>query len=282
MEKLQIYYIPARNSRKYIEPTALGSAGQIMPPTQPRQAPMPSRPPMPDQPPIPGHPGYNQPPAPGTGMYQQPQQYAQAQRRLDPDQMPNPISVIIENQSSAGGAFIIYYHNYFHYHKQILCTGCLLMSTEHHLHSELRVLRIMEGVQDFGNSISKILRTSSTWIEGRSPLYRNANNESHFGESHYSNNSHFSGRPQNEISNLPKLHKNGIKCSKLAKKSKTVLRRSNERCIELEKTEISFIFIKVENEVSKLPKLHKNGIKCSKLAKKSKTVYDALMNDVSS
>ncbi|XP_067615369.1 uncharacterized protein [Eurosta solidaginis] len=26
MEKLQIYYIPARNSRKYIEPTALGSA----------------------------------------------------------------------------------------------------------------------------------------------------------------------------------------------------------------------------------------------------------------
>ncbi|XP_067629534.1 cyclin-dependent kinase 8-like [Eurosta solidaginis] len=81
--------------------------GQIMPPTQPRQAPMPSRPPMPGQPPIPGRPGYNQP-APGTGMYQQPQQYAQAQRRLDPDQMPNPISVIIGNQSSAGGAFIIY------------------------------------------------------------------------------------------------------------------------------------------------------------------------------
>ncbi|XP_067637805.1 uncharacterized protein [Eurosta solidaginis] len=82
--------------------------GQIMPPTQPRQAPMPSRPPMPGQPPIPGRPRYNQPPAPGTGMYQQPQQYAQAQRRLGPDQMPNPISVIIENQSIAGGAFIIY------------------------------------------------------------------------------------------------------------------------------------------------------------------------------
>ncbi|XP_067637786.1 uncharacterized protein [Eurosta solidaginis] len=109
--------------------------GQIMPPTQPRQAPMPSRPPMPGQPPIPGRPGYNQPPAPGT---------------------------------------------------------------EHHLHSELRVLHIMEGIQDF-DSISKILRTSSTWIEGRSPLYRNANNESHFGESHYSNNSHFSGRPRDHV-----------------------------------------------------------------------------------
>ncbi|XP_067618864.1 protein transport protein Sec24C-like isoform X2 [Eurosta solidaginis] len=47
-----------------------------------------------------------QPPEPVTGKYQQPQQYDQAQRRLDPDQMPNPISVIIENQNSAGGAFI--------------------------------------------------------------------------------------------------------------------------------------------------------------------------------
>ncbi|XP_067629498.1 protein transport protein Sec24C-like [Eurosta solidaginis] len=47
-----------------------------------------------------------QPPAPVTGKYQQPQQYDQAQRRLDPDQMPNPIRVIIENQNSAGGAFI--------------------------------------------------------------------------------------------------------------------------------------------------------------------------------
>ncbi|XP_067625316.1 protein transport protein Sec24C-like [Eurosta solidaginis] len=53
-----------------------------------------------------GRPGYNQPPAPVTGIYQQPQQYDQAQRRLDPDQMPNPISVIIENKNSAGGAFI--------------------------------------------------------------------------------------------------------------------------------------------------------------------------------
>ncbi|XP_053957930.1 protein transport protein Sec24C [Anastrepha ludens] len=70
-----------------------GYAGQMMPPTQP------------GQPPMPGRPGFNQPPAPG-GMYQQPQQYAQAQRRLDPDQMPNPISVIIENQRNAGGPFV--------------------------------------------------------------------------------------------------------------------------------------------------------------------------------
>ncbi|XP_067613534.1 protein transport protein Sec24D-like isoform X2 [Eurosta solidaginis] len=68
--------------------------GQMIPPTQPGQAPMPSQPPMLSQPPIPGRPGYN------------PQQYDQAQRRLDPDQMPNPISVIIENQISAGAAFI--------------------------------------------------------------------------------------------------------------------------------------------------------------------------------
>ncbi|XP_067620092.1 protein transport protein Sec24C-like [Eurosta solidaginis] len=61
-----------------------GYMGQIMPPTQPGQ----------------------QPPAPGTGIYQQPQQYDEAQRHLDPDQMPNPISVIIENQNSAGCAFI--------------------------------------------------------------------------------------------------------------------------------------------------------------------------------
>ncbi|XP_067629069.1 protein transport protein Sec24C-like isoform X2 [Eurosta solidaginis] len=47
-----------------------------------------------------------QPPAPVTGKYQQPQQYDQAQRRLDPDQIPNPMSVIIENQKNAGGAFI--------------------------------------------------------------------------------------------------------------------------------------------------------------------------------
>ncbi|XP_067618656.1 protein transport protein Sec24C-like isoform X2 [Eurosta solidaginis] len=47
-----------------------------------------------------------QPPAPVTGKYQQPQQYDQAQRRLDPDQISNPMSVIIENQKNAGGAFI--------------------------------------------------------------------------------------------------------------------------------------------------------------------------------
>ncbi|XP_067634910.1 protein transport protein Sec24C-like isoform X2 [Eurosta solidaginis] len=48
----------------------------------------------------------SQPPAPVTGKYQQPQQYDQAQRRLDPDQIPNPMSVIIENQKNPGGAFI--------------------------------------------------------------------------------------------------------------------------------------------------------------------------------
>ncbi|XP_067639143.1 protein transport protein Sec24D-like [Eurosta solidaginis] len=81
----------------------------MMPPTQPGQTPMLSQPPKPCQPPYPdtsGRLGYNQPPAPVTGKYQQPQQYDQAQRCLDPDQMPNPISVIIENQNRAGGAFI--------------------------------------------------------------------------------------------------------------------------------------------------------------------------------
>ncbi|XP_067634975.1 galectin-3-like [Eurosta solidaginis] len=48
-----------------------GYMGQMMPSTQPGQAPMPSQPPMPGQPPIPARPGYNQPPAPGTGIYQQ-------------------------------------------------------------------------------------------------------------------------------------------------------------------------------------------------------------------
>ncbi|XP_067630350.1 protein transport protein Sec24D-like [Eurosta solidaginis] len=81
----------------------------MMPPTLPGQTPMLSQPPKPCQPQYPdtsGRLGYNQPPEPVTGKYQQPQQYDQAQRRLDPDQMPNPISVIIENQNSAGGAFI--------------------------------------------------------------------------------------------------------------------------------------------------------------------------------
>ncbi|XP_067639837.1 protein transport protein Sec24C-like [Eurosta solidaginis] len=83
-----------------------GYMGQIMPPTQPGQARMPRQPPMPGQPPIPRRPGDKQPPAPGTGIYQQPQQYNEAQRHLDPDQMPNPISVIFENQNGAGCAFI--------------------------------------------------------------------------------------------------------------------------------------------------------------------------------
>ncbi|XP_067632458.1 protein virilizer [Eurosta solidaginis] len=53
----------------------------------------------------------------------------------------------------------------------------------------------------------KIMRTSSpsTWTEGGSPHYRNANNESHFGESHYSNNSHFSGRPRGRGRSRPYL-----------------------------------------------------------------------------
>lgn len=54
---------------------------------------------------IPGRPGYNQPPTMG-GMYQQAPQYPSQQRRLDPDQMPNPIQVMIENQRNAGGPFV--------------------------------------------------------------------------------------------------------------------------------------------------------------------------------
>lgn len=38
-------------------------------------------------------------------MYQQPQ-YQEAQRRLDPDLMPNPIQVMVENQRNAGGPFV--------------------------------------------------------------------------------------------------------------------------------------------------------------------------------
>ncbi|KAM7351700.1 COPII coat complex component secretory 24CD isoform 2-T2 [Cochliomyia hominivorax] len=88
-------------------------------PPQPTQQNMPGYPPQPGQPPMPGgypsqmmrpqsgqpmpgRPGYNQ--APG-GMYQQPP-YEQQQKRLDPDQMPNPIQVMIENQRNAGGAFV--------------------------------------------------------------------------------------------------------------------------------------------------------------------------------
>ncbi|TMW54456.1 hypothetical protein DOY81_000448 [Sarcophaga bullata] len=82
---------------------------QTMPgyPPQPGQPPMPGgypsqmMRPQPGQQPMPGRPGYN---APG-GMYQQ-TPYEQQQKRLDPDQMPNPIQVMIENQRNAGGAFV--------------------------------------------------------------------------------------------------------------------------------------------------------------------------------
>ncbi|KAH8318195.1 hypothetical protein KR074_007632 [Drosophila pseudoananassae] len=87
-------------------------------PPQPGQPPMPGYPPQPGQQPgapgyppqpgvgypgQPGRPGFNQPPMPGAGnMYQQ----APQPRRLDPDQMPNPIQVMIENQRLAGGPFV--------------------------------------------------------------------------------------------------------------------------------------------------------------------------------
>ncbi|XP_061398380.1 protein transport protein Sec24C isoform X1 [Musca vetustissima] len=72
------------------------------PSQQPGQPPMPGG--YPGQQPMPGRPGYNQP---AGGMYQQPpQQQFQQQRRLDPDQMPNPIQVMTENQRNAGGAFV--------------------------------------------------------------------------------------------------------------------------------------------------------------------------------
>lgn len=45
-------------------------------------------------------------PTPATGMYQPPPQPYQQARRLDPDQMPNPIQVMIENQRNAGGPFV--------------------------------------------------------------------------------------------------------------------------------------------------------------------------------
>ncbi|KAH8412219.1 hypothetical protein KR009_000501 [Drosophila setifemur] len=87
-------------------------------PPQPGQQRMPGYPPQPGQQPgapgyppqpgagypgQPGGPGFNQPPMPGAGnMYQQ----APQPRRLDPDQMPNPIQVMIENQRLAGGPFV--------------------------------------------------------------------------------------------------------------------------------------------------------------------------------
>ncbi|XP_002087639.3 protein transport protein Sec24C [Drosophila yakuba] len=87
-------------------------------PPQPGQQQMPGYPPQPGQqaggpgypphpgagfPGQPGRPGFNQPPMPGAGnMYQQ----APQARRLDPDQMPNPIQVMIENQRLCGGPFV--------------------------------------------------------------------------------------------------------------------------------------------------------------------------------
>ncbi|XP_067633646.1 protein transport protein Sec24D-like isoform X2 [Eurosta solidaginis] len=111
--------------------------GQMMPSTQPGQAPMPSQPSMPGQPPIPARPGYNLPPAPGTGIYQQPQQYDQAQRCLDPDQMPNPISVIIENKN---------------------CAGCALITNQHGLLPPLVITKYV--VQDQDNSSPRYVRSS--------------------------------------------------------------------------------------------------------------------------
>lgn len=83
-------------------------------PPQPQQTPLPTgypthtMPPPPPQPgqQIPGRPGFQQLPTPATGMYQPPPQPYQQQRRLDPDQMPNPIQVMIENQRNAGGPFV--------------------------------------------------------------------------------------------------------------------------------------------------------------------------------
>ncbi|XP_069965070.1 protein virilizer isoform X1 [Bactrocera oleae] len=45
-------------------------------------------------------------------------------------------------------------------------------------------------------SKSKVMRTASpsTWAEGGSPHYRSATTEPHFGDTHYSNSAHFSGR----------------------------------------------------------------------------------------
>jgi len=73
-------------------------------------------PPQPQQPPQPqpGYPGYqtaSQPPAPGSysgGAYPAPTypgQQAPPQRRLDPDQMPSPLQVMMEDQKTKGGMF---------------------------------------------------------------------------------------------------------------------------------------------------------------------------------
>lgn len=44
------------------------------------------------------HPTFQQPAMPPQPQHQQ--------RRLDPEQMPNPIQVIIENQNNSGGTFV--------------------------------------------------------------------------------------------------------------------------------------------------------------------------------
>lgn len=67
-------------------------------------------PPQPNRQPY-GQPGYNQTPGQQAAYNQAPGQYppgmaAPPQRRLDPDQMPNPIQVMTENQTSLTGPFV--------------------------------------------------------------------------------------------------------------------------------------------------------------------------------
>ncbi|XP_030556615.1 protein transport protein Sec24C isoform X2 [Drosophila novamexicana] len=100
---------PPQPGQQLQQPSMPGYPPQPMPgyPPQPGQQPQQPMPGYPPQPgtypgqPGPGRPGYN-PPMPGAGnMYQQ-----APPRRLDPDQMPNPIQVMIENQQAAGGPFV--------------------------------------------------------------------------------------------------------------------------------------------------------------------------------
>lgn len=73
------------------------AAGGMPPPVQQHQYP-------PPQPQYPGHQpsGFHQPPPGHPGPFQQPQQ----PRKLDPDQMPNPIQVMAENQRATTGLFV--------------------------------------------------------------------------------------------------------------------------------------------------------------------------------
>ncbi|XP_023163217.2 protein transport protein Sec24C isoform X2 [Drosophila hydei] len=100
---------PPQPGQQLQQPSMSGYPPQPMPgyppqPGQQMQQPVPGYPPQPGSypgQPGPGRPGYN-PPMPGAGsMYQQ-----APPRRLDPDQMPNPIQVMIENQQAAGGVFV--------------------------------------------------------------------------------------------------------------------------------------------------------------------------------